>query len=164
MRFKPILLALATFATLSVPPVAASAAPLDEPVAGPQLVCFKYSTFSLGKGERITDFSGVGEDMTLLVEHPKGSLRISEGEVWGEPEQAKELVLQHDRTTVYRLVIDNEPRYAVYGPFPYAKHKLLIWVSGTALRGTRDDIDIVSRFNIEDTDEAKCKSQFSYSW
>lgn len=161
---RPWAIHLAATAALLCPGVA-NAEPLDKPVTGPQLVCFKYSTFKLGKGERITDVSPGGpEDIILLVETPRGGLRVMEGEVWGEPRQEKERILQQGQTTVYRIVIENEPRYAIYGPLAYEKHKLVIWVSGPALVGNDKDIEIVSRFIIEDTDKVKCRRQFTYSW
>jgi len=46
----------------------ARAEPLAEPVVGPKLICFKYSTFLLGDGEKITDFSGSAEAMAISVE------------------------------------------------------------------------------------------------
>jgi hypothetical protein len=48
--------------------VIARADPLDKPAVGPKLICFKYSTFSLADGERVTEFSGSPESMSITVE------------------------------------------------------------------------------------------------
>lgn len=83
--------------------VSAQAEPLDKPVEGPKLICFKYSTFSLDEGERVTDFSGSLEAISITVESPFGTYAVGESEIFAFPKDGKRLVFSTGRTSVYRM-------------------------------------------------------------
>jgi hypothetical protein len=85
---------------------------LEKPVAGPRLVCFKYSVFSLLAGERITDMTASPEGMLLKVDGPATAYDVGESEIFAGPTSPKKLVLSHDHTTVYR-VSGGKPFYAL---------------------------------------------------
>ncbi|MXO59504.1 hypothetical protein GRI89_08115 [Altererythrobacter salegens] len=158
---KESLIARSVLAMLLAASSAASAGQLGKPVIGPQLVCFKYNTFSLNNGERLTEVPGSSEEISVLVASSKSELRIAEGEVWADTKKDKQRILQRGKTSVYRIV--SEPRYAIYDPLDYETNKLLIWLSGSALKGNDEDNAIVSRFKIEDAERVECQHQFTYS-
>ncbi len=143
----------------------AKAVPLERPVSGPKLLCFKYSTFSLLEGERVTDFSGGLEAMSLTIEGPSGVYRVDESEIFGPAKGVLRRMSANETTSVYR-VIGKRQRYAVYGPtsFSDSKDQLVIWLSGPALTGKIKDAAIYRRFNVRDTDTVKCEQKFTYGW
>ena len=142
----------------------ASAAPLKTPVVGPQLLCFKYSTFSLLDGERVTDFSGGAEAMTLAIGGPSGAYTVSESGIFAA-RGARRLELSSAKTNVYRF-FEGGPRYGVYGPtsFSDGEDRPIIWLSGAALKGTAADAAIFSRVEVRDPKSVKCDQSFSYRW
>jgi hypothetical protein len=155
-------LALAASLVSSVPVLAD---PLTEPVVGPKLICFKYSTFALVDGERIVDFRGDMEGMAIKIASPGGAYEVAESEIVGWARGANRLVFSRKRTRVYR-VAGRERRYAIYGPtdFSDGKNLLLIRLSGVALRGTVRDAGIYQRFEVRAPSELKCDAKFTYSW
>jgi len=156
---------IAALALSSVASGNAVADPLDKPVEGPKLVCFKYSTFMLDEGERITDFSGSPEAMSITVNGPKSSFQIGESEIFASPKGGKRLVLSKEGTTVYR-VLDHGGRYAVFGrsTFSTEKDRLIIWLSGKALKGRKDDASVYGRLLVRDPATLKCDQTFTYAW
>lgn len=157
---------LAGLVTMAVPSSSAIANPLGVPVVGPSLICFKYSTFALIEGEQVTAFSGGPEEMSIEISGPSGNYEVSESEIFAATKASKRRVLSRDETRVYRVSSGNEVRYAIYGPtdFSDGKDHLLIWLSGNALRGTRKDASIYSRFEVKDPATVNCSRTFTYSW
>jgi hypothetical protein len=145
--------------------VIARADPLDKPVVGPKLICFKYSTFSLADGERVTEFTGSPEAMSITVERTSGDFTIAESEIFAEPKGPKRLVFSNGRTFVYR-VSDHRGRYAIYGPtsFSAGNNRLVIWLSGKSLRGKKSDQTVYGRFMVRNVAGLKCEQTFTYSW
>lgn len=156
---KPIGLALFLVAGAS-----AAAAPPSRPVKGPMLLCLKYSTFQLAEHEHVRDFSASPESMSLTIEGPAGEYVVGESEIWAEPKHRGRLVSQRDGTAVYQF--EDHPRYAIYGPTKYSpdRPRLVIWLSGAALRGNGDDKALYERFNVRDPKGASCDHGFTYSW
>lgn len=144
---------------------AANAEPLKTPVVGPQRLCFKYSTFNLLVGERVADFSGGFERMSITIEGPAGRYEIAESEIFVPLARVGRLVLSHNSTHVYRARTW-KPGYAIYGRTHFSPDQdlLVIWLSGSALKGSRKDAAIYSRFDVGPIDIAKCGSGFTYSW
>ena len=138
---------------------------LSHPVLGPKLLCFKYSTFSLLSGERVTDFSGGLEGMSIQVVGDKGTFDISESEIFRQPKYTGHPVLQQNGTTAYRIN-GMEPHYDIYGrtSFSNDKDRLMITLSGPSLRGTATDKNIIRRFEIRDPSSAPCQQTFTYSF
>lgn len=143
---------------------ATAAAPPSKLVEGPMLLCFKYSTFQLAHHERVTDFSGSAESMSVEIEGRNGTYKIGESEIWAEPKNRGQIVSEHDRTTVYKA--PGKRRYSVYGPTDYSPNqpRLLIWLSGEALHGNSKDKSIYERFDVRDPKGASCGHGFTYSW
>jgi len=143
----------------------AVADPLDKPVTGPKLICFKYSTFMLKEGERISDFSGSPEAMSITVDTSMNSYEIGESEIFASPKGKKRLVASKDGTTVYR-VSDHRGRYAIFGRTTFSKEKdrLVIWLSGKGLEGRKSDASLYDRFEVRDPAGVKCDQTFTYSW
>jgi len=143
----------------------ARADPLDKPVTGPKLICFKYSTFILAGGESITDFSGSPEAMSIIVDSPSGEFTIGESEIFAPAKGPKRLVFSNGRTSVYRIS-DQGDRYAIYGPtsFSAGKDRLVIRLRGQRLNGDRRDEGVFNRFEVRDLTALKCEQIFTYSW
>jgi hypothetical protein len=143
---------------------AAGAIPPSRPVEGPMLLCFKYSTFQLAEHERVMDFSASAEGMSITIAGPTGTYQIAESEIWAEPKHRGQVVSEHDRTTVYE--VEGKRRYSVYGPTTYSPNqdRLLIGLSGQALRGNNKDKHIYERFDVRDPEGATCGHGFTYSW
>jgi hypothetical protein len=141
------------------------AEPLHEPVLGPKLVCFKYSTFLLGEGEKIIEFTGSPEGMSVTVEGATGTFRIGESEIFAPVKGHKRLVASRGQTKIYR-VPSGGGRYAIYGPttFSDGKDQLVIWLSGDNLRGKSSDRATLDRFEIRDPASVRCEQTFTYSW
>lgn len=141
------------------------AEPSRRPVTGPKLVCFKYSTFELAKGESISPISASPEGISLLVEGPSGRFTIGESEIFAAVKGAKRLVLSKNLTSVYRVRGKNV-HYAIYGntDFSNGKARLVIWLSGETLRGKRSDRAVLKRFTVRDPAEVGCEQTFTYSW
>ena len=155
----------AMVAVLFIGSVAARAEPLDKPVIGPKLICFKYSTFALDSGERITEFSGSPEAMSITVDGPSGSYTVGESEIFASAKGSKRLVLSNGRTSVYR-VSGHGGRYAIYGPtgFSNGKDRLVIWLTGKSLKGKKSDQAVYDRFEVRDPAGVQCQQTFTYSW
>lgn len=135
------------------------------PVIGPMQICFKYSSFSLLEGERIVGFQGSAESMAIDLEGPTGSFRIGESEIFADPAHPGRRVSQHNGTSVYRLR-DPDLRYAVYGKteFSDGRDRLMLWLDGEALDGSRRDARIYDRLIVGDPSALHCKHIFTYSW
>jgi len=158
---KAIVTAIALLASSTL----ARAEPLAEPVVGPKLICFKYSIFLLGEGEKITDFSGSAEAMAITVEGPSGTFRIGESEIFAPAKGRKRLVVSKGQTSIYR-VSSQGGRYAIYGPtgFSNGQDRLIIWLSGDNLRGSSTDRGVLDRFEVRDPASVTCQQTFTYSW
>jgi hypothetical protein len=142
---------------------AATAGAPSRPVEGPMLVCLKYSTFQLAERERVTDFSGSVESMSLTVEGPRGTFEIGESEIWAEPVNRGRAVLERQQTAVYQLE-GEPPRYHIFGYTSYSpdEAQLVVTLSGDALRGSAADQSIYRRFEVRDPERAACGHQFTY--
>lgn len=142
----------------------AAAMPPSRPVEGPKLLCFKYSTFLITDHERVTDFSGSAEGMSITIEGPTGKYEIGESEIWAEPKRRGQVVSEHNRTIVYQ--VKGKRRYAIYGPTDYSpsEDRLVIWLSGKALHGNSKDKGIYRRFDVRNPEGAPCGHRFTYSW
>lgn len=132
-------------------------------LSSPRLICLKYSSFELFEGEKITGGSGDMESMRLTINGPAGEFDVKEGEVWAPLQGEKHLVSSKEQTRVYS-VPGERPQYAIYGSHPLFRDRLLIWLSGPALKGTAEDSKIYGRFTIAAPNPAECFQSFSYSW
>jgi hypothetical protein len=143
----------------------AQAEPLKDPVDGPQLICFKYSTFQLLNGERIVDFSGGMESLSVRVLTPQGQLTIGESEIFAVPEKPRTQIAAWNHTKVYRYS-GGADRYAIFGPTSYSegKERLVIWLSIMTLIGKPNDAAVYRRFEVRDPSGSGCKRGFTYSW
>jgi hypothetical protein len=152
-------------AILMIGATAGGAAPLEKPVVGPKLICFKYSTFFLREGERVTDLSGSPEGISIKVESPSGGIEISESEIFAPAKAAQSIVASSNKTSVYR-VPSRGGRYAIYGPtsFSDGNDRLVILLSGAGLIGNRNDASVYGRFQVRDTAGLRCEHTFTYSW
>ncbi len=157
-------LAFALFGLVTLTGSAACAKPLREPILGPMLLCFKYSTFELADDERVTKFSASAESMSLTIEGPAGVIEIAESEVWAEPKRRGRLLLEHNGTAVFREKTGQ--RYSIYGQTSYSPNRpqKVISLSGNALLGTIEDRSIYNRFVVRDPKDAACGHGFSYGW
>jgi hypothetical protein len=144
---------------------ATSADTLRDPVAGPGLLCFKYSTFRLLDGERVIAFSGGAVSLEITIDGPSGRYAIAEGEIFAPPAHLGRRVVRQAKTTVY-AVPSREPLYAIYGRTSFAPEKdhLIVWLSGPALTGSIKDAAIYARFAVTDPGQTKCIHTFTYSW
>ena len=160
-RFFPA----AVFAALiCASPAVAQGLPLPEPVIGPKLICFKYSSFSLAKGERITHFGGGMESMGLHVQSPRGSYNIGESEIFATPRLGR-LMSDRDGTRVYRLKT-NSREYAVAGATDFSddRDNVIVRLDGDAFTGGQRDERIYRRFKIGDPVRLDCVQTFTYGW
>lgn len=162
---EPLFKWIAALVLSSVAGGNAFADPLNKPVEGPKLVCFKYSTFMLKEGERITDFSGSPEAMSITVNDAAHSFQIGESEIFAPPSGEKRLVWSNGGTAVYR-VSGHSGRYAVFGrtSFSTGRDRLVVWLSGNALKGGKDDASVYGRLLVRDPATLKCDQTFTYSW
>lgn len=149
---------------LTLLPMSAHSEPLAEPVVGPMQVCFKYSSFSLAGGERITDFDGGGEGMAVRIEGPNGTYRIGESEIFATPRLGR-LVANRDGTRVYRLR-GRSREYAIVGATTFSDGEdiVVIRLDGEALTGTSRDAQVYERFRVADPASLHCSQIFTYSW
>ncbi|CAN5328210.1 hypothetical protein BH10PSE1_BH10PSE1_01750 [soil metagenome] len=135
------------------------------PIVGPMQICFKYSSFKLLEGERIVGFQGGMEAMAIDLEGPSGAFRIGESEIFSGPRHQDRRVAQHDDTSVYRV---SQPRlrYAIYGKtdFSDGRDRLVIWLDGNALDGSRRDARIYDRLIVGDTTALSCRHTYTYGW
>lgn len=158
--FRWSILGALTFVALGA---AARAEPLDKPVAGPKLVCFDYSVFSLEAGERIVDFSGSLEAIRIKIEGPFGSYDIGESGNFALQNGRKQLVSSMGQTSVYRI-FGPEWRYAIFGPseFTQGTDKPVLLLAGAALRNGAHARNIFRRFEVRAPRPAECAQAFTY--
>jgi hypothetical protein len=169
VRRKPAILIRTAFAllascgTLGVRP--APAEPLDPAVPGPKLICFKYSTFALLKGERITEFTAGAEAMSLVVETRQGAFEVGESEIFASPKRKRLAARSRGETKVF-AVPGKEPQYAIYGRTSFSPNvsRPVIMLSGSGLIGSGRDRGIYARFLVRDPRSARCDERFGYSW
>jgi hypothetical protein len=143
--------------------ISAQAEPLDQPVVGPKLLCFKYSAFTLRAGERVTEFSGSMEGISIKIKSSAGSYEIAESEIFASPAGGKRLVSLSGKASVYRIV-GGEKGYVIYGPTSYSRGEdvPLIWLSGAAVRSIAKARQILGRFDARDPRLLKCEQTFTY--
>lgn len=136
-----------------------------EPLKGPGLVCFKYSTFQLLAGETVTDQSGSPEATMIKVTGSAGSFEIGESEIFATPRGERELVDTREQTRVY-LIRARDKLYGVYGPTPFSTggDRLVIRLSGRALRWDARDVAIYQRFEVRKPPSSGCLAVIGYSW
>lgn len=160
---KIITLAVGVAALASSSPSAADT--LRNPVAGPGLLCFKYSTFQLLAGERAVAFSGSPESMEITIDGPSGRYAVAESEIFAPPAHRGRRVARRAGTIVYAIP-DDKDHYAIYGrtSFSPGKDRLIVWLSGSVLTGGAQDAAIYTRLTIVDPDRTKCIHTFTYSW
>jgi hypothetical protein len=143
-------------------PVSVAAQPLREPVVGPMLVCFKYSSFRLAAGEQITDFGGSPEALLITIEGRGGAYQIGESEIFAKPIQ-KRLISDRDGTRVYRV---GPAGYEIAGKTSYSDggDEFILSLDGEALAGTVRDARIYRRLTVGDPARLSCKMTFTYHW
>jgi hypothetical protein len=136
---------------------------LGKPVVGPKLLCFKYSVFVLNAGERVIDFSGSMEGMSIRIKSFAGSYEIAESEIFAPLPEKKHLVSVTGKTSVYRIAGQSR-RYTIFGPtsFSQGQYAPLIWLSGSALRSPTKARQIFGRVEVRDPRLAKCEQTFTY--
>jgi hypothetical protein len=136
-----------------------------EPLKGPGLVCFKYSTFQLLAGETVTEQSGSPEATMIKVAGSAGSYEIGESEIFATPRGERELVDARNQTKVF-LIMARDKLYGVYGPTPFSTggDRLVIRLSGRALRWDARDAAIYQRFEVRKPPSSGCRVAFAYSW
>jgi hypothetical protein len=163
MNLSGLFRAAASAALLCASPAWAQNA-LEEPVSGPMLICFKYSTFALAKDERITHFTGGMESMSIRVQSPAGAYDIGESEIFATPRLGP-LIYDHDRTRVFR-VRSNTGEYAIAGPtaFDGDRDNIILRLEGDAFTGGAGDKRIYRRFTVRDPGGLDCGWTFTYSW
>jgi hypothetical protein len=156
--------AAAAIAALTLLATGVQASPLREPVVGPTQVCFKYSSFSLSEGERVTDFSPAPESMGIEVEGPNGRYDVVESELFYVPNPGRALREDHG-TSVFRAKRRSR-EYLIAGVTGFSRDKsiVVVSVSGPALTGTRRDALIYDRFIVGDPAQMNCPDKFTYSW
>jgi hypothetical protein len=134
-------------------------------VNGPGLVCFKYSALTLQADERVTGATGSAESEHVQIAGPRGQYEVGESEIFATPKGARRLVLTLGQTKVYRI---DGPRklYAIYGPtsFSDGEDRLVVLLSGEALRADATDAEIYRRFEVRDPATLSCGHIFTYSW
>lgn len=152
-------------------PVAAE--PLGHPVVGPKLICFKYSTFSLLAGERITDFSSSPEAMSVKIQGARDSYTIAESEIFKQLKHTEQPLFQHEGMSVYRIRVPwnqgedhNGIDYGLYGRtrFSIDKDRLLLLLYGPLIRGGASDARIYERLRVRDVASVACQFHFTYSF
>ena len=85
LRFRSMSLAAIVAIALLTLGAPSQAERLENPVLGPKQLCFKYSAFALNAGERVNDFSGSMEGMSITVKSPAGRYEIAESEIFSPP-------------------------------------------------------------------------------
>lgn len=136
-----------------------------EPLKGPGLICFKYSTFQLLAGESVTDQDGSPEATNIKVTSSAGSYEIGESEILATPRGERELVDAREQTKVYLIMARNK-LYGIYGPTPFSPDgdRLVIRLSGRALRWDARDAATYQRIEIRKPPSSGCRAVFTYSW
>ena len=148
---------------LLVAPIVAWSEPLPEPVRGPTLICFKYSTFALEADEEIVDFTGGLEEMAIELRSPAGVLTIDEGEILAARGVGRPLWSENG-TSVFRLRHRGE--YTIVGRpfFAPDRDTTLVVLKGTMLTGRAADAQIYRRFRVVDTHTQSCTHTYTYGW
>jgi hypothetical protein len=139
----------------------AAADPQPEPITGPKLLCFGYSTFSLLSGERVTGFSANFDVVSIEVDGPSGTLFVSETDIRKAPKDPGHLVLRRGDVSVY-WVDGADPHYDFYGrtSFYRDRDRLLLELSGPSLRGKANEAAIYRRLDVRDPKSVDCQHTF----
>ena len=144
-----------------------AAGALDEPqrdITGPRKLCFKYSSFQLAAGERVTDVQIGVEGMGIEVEGLLGRYSVRESEIFARPARLGRRVSRNEDASYYRS--GNPVSYAVTGRTSYSPDRdtLVLWLSGPALTGQRADAAIYSRVAVGDPAPLRCDNRYLYGW
>jgi len=159
---RKALMSVICFAALCVGAIGHAAAdPQPEPITGPKLLCFGYSTFSLLSGERVTGFSANFDVMSIEVDGPNGRFSIVETDIRKPPKDPGHLVLRRGDMSVY-WVDGAAPHYDFYGrtSFYRDRDRLLLELSGSSLSGKTNDATIYRRLDVRDPKSADCQRTF----
>jgi len=162
-RATLLALSLGAFGCLAF--IRAEADPLEKPVVGPMIVCFKYSAFALAAGERITDFSSSPEGMRIAVDGPRGRFSIVESEIFARLRGGRALVKKDGQISVFK--VEGRPRrYAIFGPtkFSNGADSPIVLLEGDALRGDAEAVNLFDRVEIRDPSSEHCGQTFTYGW
>lgn len=133
-------------------------------IVGPKLLCFKYSSFQLLEGERVTDVRMGLEAMVIEVDGPLGPYTVAESEIFRRPARLGARVVRSGGTTYYRR--GNPPSYAVTGRTRHSTERdtLVLWVSGSALTGQGVDAAVFTRVMVGDPAQLPCDYRYLYGW
>ncbi len=154
-------------AALTIALATGSSAWLDTPepeTIGPKLLCFKYSSFQLLEGERVTDVRIGIHAMVIEVDGPAGRYTVAESDNFRRPASLGTWVARSGGTTYHRS--GNPPSYAVTGRTSYSTERdvLVLWVSGSALNGRRTDAAVFTRVMVGDPAPLPCDYRYLYGF
>jgi hypothetical protein len=162
MKFGPIFpCGLAALLVLAAG--AARAETLPKPVAGPARLCFKYSSFELAEGERLTTVIGGAEGMRVLIDGPDGQLTLDESEIFGRSTAPDRLVEVRGGTRVYRPG-GGSSGYAVAGrpAFSPGRYVILVRLEGPMLARRGPAKAVYRRVRIGRSAKLKCDWTYTY--
>jgi hypothetical protein len=144
---------------------AAGHAELSRPVEGPKLICFKYSTFALAAGERVTDMARSPEAVQITIMGPRGAYNIGESEIIGAQRATPKPIYANGPTKVFQLR-SKSWLYGVFGPtsFSDGADVLVDVLSGRVLRSGAYAAEVYRRIEVRDPASARCEATFSYSF
>lgn len=133
-------------------------------IVGPKLLCFKYSSFQLLEGERVTEAPIGLEGMAVVIDGQSGAYEIRESELFGRPARIGTRVARNAGTAYFRR--SGPIRYAVAGRTGYSldRDALVLWISGDALNGQRADAAIYRRVAVGDPSQLRCDFRYLYGW
>jgi len=134
-------------------------------IRGPQVICFKYSAFRLAEGERVEGLDMGLESLALTIAGPGGRYTLQESEIWGASESAGRRVLERADLTAFEDRGADGRLYDVWGQtyFSAGRQRMLVQLSGPALRGAEADRPILERLMVGDPGQFHCNRRYVYT-
>jgi hypothetical protein len=133
--------------------------------AGPARICFIMTGFDLRADERsYLDYLGI-HWAAIRVVGPHSEFVIKEGNIWREPTQRGRAIADAHGRRIVRYEHWGRVRYLIYGEVDGGtpgEDRPLIWMEGSALRGTEADRLILDRIVRLPEHETLCNHRYLY--
>lgn len=143
----------------------AADAPRSQELQGPMMVCFRYSAFSLNADERMVVTQLGLHGVSVEVDGPTGSYRVSENEIYRTPAHPGTRVHQENGATVFRS-FRRPVSYAFLSRTALSsdRPRMIAVIAGDALTGGAGDASIYRRLKVGDPSQMRCDHRYGYGW
>ena len=139
--------------------------PEDFSLRGPGRACLNLTAIDLEAGETAyVDYLGIHFGRLRII-GPAGQLDLAEGESYREPPMRGQIVAHSARRMIVRYGRGDRRQYLLFTPTEWSREgEPILWIRGSALRGTARDFRVLERIRVLREDFSRCTRHFEYGW